>query len=115
MDEIRNEGNIAANGHLIPAAAKGSGIDLRNLVADYRETNTPYLSTGVERGIVQSIKSGKHVAVEIEPHYRNGNSGVPETLEYTYFMLEDNVFKHCVITQNATGGTTKGTANCPKL
>lgn len=117
MDEIRNEGGDieAANGHLIPAAAKGSGIDLRNLVAQYEKANTPYLSTGVENDIVQSIKKGNHVAVEIEPHYRNPNSGVPETLEYTYYILETKVFKHCVITQGPTGGTTKGTANCPKL
>ncbi|MEU1509880.1 hypothetical protein [Kitasatospora sp. NPDC005748] len=69
MTEIEAEpGNPkAAHGHLNPAAAKGSGISLRNLVAIYEKTNTPYLSTGVERDIVQAIKKGKHVSVSVEP------------------------------------------------
>ncbi|MFB7469853.1 LamG-like jellyroll fold domain-containing protein [Kitasatospora sp. NPDC056184] len=115
MSEIAAEGETPANGHLIPAAAKGSGIDLRNLVAIYQKTNTPYLSSGVERDIIQAIKKGKHVAVSVEPTYRNANTGVVESLEYNYVILEDKIVKHCVITQSPTGGTTRGTSNCPKL
>ncbi|MFF1797880.1 DNA/RNA non-specific endonuclease [Kitasatospora sp. NPDC058263] len=116
MTEIEAEpGNPkAAHGHLMPAAAKGSGIGLRNLVAVYEKTNTPYLSTGVERDIVQAIKKGKHVSVSVEPTYRNANTSVVESLEYNYFILEDKVFKQCVITQTPTGGSTTGTSNCPK-
>ncbi|MEU1423398.1 hypothetical protein ACIF6L_38300 [Kitasatospora sp. NPDC086009] len=52
--------------------------------------------------------------MSVEPTYRNANTGVVESLEYNYFILEDKVFKHCVITQTPTGGSTTGTSNCPK-
>ncbi|MFJ9006315.1 RHS repeat-associated core domain-containing protein [Streptomyces canus] len=51
MNEIRDMGYVPANGHLIPAAAKGSGIDLRNLVAEYEKANHSYISYGVEADI----------------------------------------------------------------
>ncbi|WP_052190083.1 LamG-like jellyroll fold domain-containing protein [Streptomyces sp. NRRL S-1824] len=116
MDEIRNEREIPANGHLIPAAATGSGIDLRNLVAEYTKTNTPYLSTGVERDIVQAIKAGKRVTLSVTPHYEGNRtgSGIPSSLEYNYAIMEDGTAKHCVIYQNPTGGSTTGSLNCPK-
>ncbi|MEU4494504.1 LamG-like jellyroll fold domain-containing protein [Streptomyces sp. NPDC023998] len=114
MREIASQGYVPANGHLIPAAATGSGIDLRNLVAEYEKTNTPYLSTGIERDIRQAIKTNKHVILSITPHYGNSGSGVPTTIEYNYSVVEDKVAKHCVVRQSPTGGTTTGTANCPK-
>ncbi|MEW9512519.1 LamG-like jellyroll fold domain-containing protein [Streptomyces bacillaris] len=114
MREIESQGATAANGHLIPAAAKGSGIDLRNLVAEYEKTNTPYLSSGVESDIRRAIKADKHVQISITPHYENSGSGIPTTIEYNYSIIEDSVIKHCVIRQNPTGGTVTGSASCPK-
>lgn len=115
MREIRSQGHMPANGQLIPAAAKGSGIDLRNLVAEYEKTNTPYLSTGVERDIRQAIKAGKHVQLSVTPRYGNVESGVPTAIEYNYAILEDRVLKHCVVYQSPTGGTVTGSATCPKM
>ncbi|CAM5467433.1 laminin G [Streptomyces canus] len=114
MNEIASQGYFAANGHLIPAAASGSGIDLRNLVAEYRETNHPYLNHGVEKEIRNAIKSGKHLAISVIPHYGNSGSGIPTDIEYNYGTVEDGNMKHCVITQSPTGGTTRGSADCPR-
>lgn len=114
MREIEGQGYVAANGHLIPAAASGSGIDLRNLVAEYEKTNTPYLNHGVEREIRNAIKSGKHLEISVIPHYGNSGSGIPTEIEYNYGTVEDGRMKHCVITQSPTGGTTRGSADCPR-
>jgi hypothetical protein len=114
MREIRSQGYDPANGHLIPAAASGSGIDLRNLVAEYEKVNSPYLNNGVEKDIRDAIKSGKHLAISVIPHYRNSGSGIPTEIEYNYGTVEDGKMKHCVITQVPTGGTTRGSADCPK-
>ncbi|WP_326656724.1 LamG-like jellyroll fold domain-containing protein [Streptomyces sp. NBC_00385] len=114
MNEIRSQGYEPANGHLIPAAASGAGIDLRNLVAEYEETNTPYLNHGVEKEIRNAIKSGKHLAISVVPHYGNSHSGIPTEIEYNYGTVEDGAMKHCVITQSPTGGTTRGSVNCPR-
>ncbi|MFD5014867.1 LamG-like jellyroll fold domain-containing protein [Streptomyces chartreusis] len=114
MREIEDQGHEPANGHLIPAAASGSGIDLRNLVAEYTETNTPYLNYGVEKEIRNAIKSGKHLAISVIPHYGNRGSGIPTEIEYNYGTVDDGDMKHCVITQSPTGGTTRGSANCPR-
>ncbi|MFF5969892.1 RHS repeat-associated core domain-containing protein, partial [Streptomyces sp. NPDC012769] len=113
MNEIDAQGHTPANGHLIPAAAKGSGIDLRNLVAEYEETNTPYLNHGVEKEIRNTIKSGKKLSISVIPHYGNAKSGIPTTLEYNY-GVPGEWMKHCVIRQSPTGGTTTGSADCPR-
>ncbi|MFJ9614951.1 LamG-like jellyroll fold domain-containing protein [Streptomyces noursei] len=114
MREIEAQGHKPANGHLVPAAAMGSGIDLRNLVAEYTKTNSPYLSTGVESDIRKAITSGKNLELSIVPHYDRIDSGIPTRIEYNYSVLEDGISKHCVIHQSPTGGTTTGSANCPK-
>ncbi|MGW1326855.1 LamG-like jellyroll fold domain-containing protein [Streptomyces antibioticus] len=114
MNEIRKKGHDPANGHLIPAAASGSGIDLRNLVAEYEKTNHSYISYGVESDIRKSIKSGKHLAISVIPHYGNSGSGIPTEIEYNYGAVEDGKMKHCVIIQSPTGGTTRGSADCPR-
>ncbi|WP_461032685.1 LamG-like jellyroll fold domain-containing protein [Streptomyces mayteni] len=113
-EEIRAEGHVPANGHLLPAVASGSGIDLRNLVPLYERTNTPYLRSGVEHDIARAIRSGENVLLSIVPHYRNENSGIPETIEYNYSFMGSGVTKHCVIRQTPAGGTTAGSLNCPK-
>ncbi|MFI6620614.1 DNA/RNA non-specific endonuclease [Streptomyces sp. NPDC050528] len=110
----RAPGPQPANGHLIPAAATGSGIDLRDLVAEYEETNSPYLNHGVEKEIRNSVKSGKHVEISVIPHYGNSGSGIPTEIEYNYGTVEDGNMKHRVITQSPTGGTTRGSADCPR-
>ncbi|MGW0313313.1 LamG-like jellyroll fold domain-containing protein [Streptomyces flavidovirens] len=122
MNEIRSEGARPANGHLQPAATTGSGIDLRNLVAEYEKTNTPYLSTGVERDMVRAIKAGKHVVFSVVPRYDiddsgkdRSKSGIPSSLEYDYTIVEDNITKHCVVHPNPSGGRVTGSANCPKM
>ncbi|MEU5382024.1 MULTISPECIES: DNA/RNA non-specific endonuclease [unclassified Streptomyces] len=79
---------IVAQGHPIPAAATGSGIDLRNLVAEYTETNNPYLNHGVEKEIRKAIKSGKHLAISVVPHYRNSSSGIPTEIDTTTERLK---------------------------
>ncbi|MEU2730618.1 DNA/RNA non-specific endonuclease [Streptomyces griseoviridis] len=114
MNEIRDQGYEAANGHLIPAAAMGSGIDLRNLVAEYKETNHPYLNHTVEKEIRNAIKSGQHLAISVVPHYGNSGSGIPTEIEYNYGTIEASTMKHCVITQSPTSGTTRGSADCPR-
>ncbi|MCT9112241.1 DNRLRE domain-containing protein [Streptomyces mirabilis] len=114
MNEIRDQGYRPANGHLIPAAASGSGIDLRNLVAEYEETNSPYLNHGVEKEIRDAIKAGKHLTISVIPHYGNTGSGIPTDIEYNYGTVEDGKMKHCVIEQSPTGGTTRGSADCPR-
>ncbi|MEU8932882.1 LamG-like jellyroll fold domain-containing protein [Streptomyces sp. NPDC048409] len=114
MNEIRSQGYEPANGHLIPAAATGAGIDLRNLVAEYEETNSPYLNHTVEKEIRNAIKSGKHLAISVVPHYGNNSSGIPTEIEYNYGTVEDGKMKHCVISQSPAGGTTRGSADCPK-
>ncbi|MFI6463124.1 LamG-like jellyroll fold domain-containing protein [Streptomyces sp. NPDC050538] len=114
MNEIVSQRQVPANGHLIPAAASGSGIDLRNLVAEYQKTNTPYLNHGVEKEIREAIKSGKHLEISVIPHYGNSDSGIPTEIEYNYGTVEDGNMKHCVITQSPTGGTTRGSADCPR-
>ncbi|MEU7230348.1 LamG-like jellyroll fold domain-containing protein [Streptomyces chrestomyceticus] len=114
MDEIAAQGHVPANGHLIPAVASGSGIDLRNLVAEYEKTNTPYLNWGVEREIRVAIKSGKHLQLSVTPHYSRPDSGIPTSIEYNYAVLEDGSSRHCVIHQSPSGGTTTGSADCPR-
>ncbi|WP_432031651.1 DNA/RNA non-specific endonuclease, partial [Streptomyces antibioticus] len=114
MNEIESRGHRAANGHLIPAAASGSGIDLRNLVAEYEKANHSYISYGVEADIRKAVKSGKHLAISVIPHYGNSGSGIPTEIEYNYGTVEDGKMKHCVITQSSTGGTTRGSADCPR-
>ncbi|MFD0008229.1 RHS repeat-associated core domain-containing protein [Streptomyces sp. NPDC127178] len=114
MREIEDQGHEAANGHLIPAAASGSGIDLRNLVAEYKATNTPYLNHGVEKEIRNAIKSGERLAISVIPHYGNRGSGIPTEIEYNYGTVEGGMMKHCVISQSPTGGTTRGSADCPR-
>ncbi|MET9295012.1 DNA/RNA non-specific endonuclease [Streptomyces sp. NPDC003077] len=114
MDEIAAQGHVPANGHLIPAAATGSGIDLRNLVAEYEKTNTPYLNWGVEKEIRAAIKSGKHLQLSVAPHYNRPDSGIPTGIECNYAVLEDGSAEHCVIYQSPSGGTTTGSADCPR-
>ncbi|MEU0739732.1 hypothetical protein [Streptomyces sp. NPDC006134] len=99
---------------MIPAAASGSGIDLRNLVAEYEKTNTPYLNYGVEKEIRDAIKGGKQLVISVIPHYGNPGSGIPTEIEFNYGSVEDGKMKHCVITQSPTGGTTRGSKNCPR-
>ncbi|MFG3002240.1 DNA/RNA non-specific endonuclease [Streptomyces sp. NPDC048340] len=108
----KGQGHTAANGHLIPAALMGSGIDLRNLVAEYEKFNNPYLSGGVEKQIREGVKSGNRMLVSIVPRYENVNSGIPTIVEYNYGTL-GGVMKHCVLRQSPTGGTTTGSATCP--
>lgn len=114
MNEIRFQGHVAANGHLIPGAVKGSGIDSRNLVAEYEKANHSYISYGVELEIRTAVLSGKHLAISVVPHYGNNGSGIPTEIEYNYGTVEDGKIKHCVITQSPTGGTTRGSVDCPR-
>ncbi|MEU8932884.1 hypothetical protein AB0D30_23740 [Streptomyces sp. NPDC048409] len=99
---------------LIPAAASGSGIDRRNLVAEYHQTNHPYLNHGVEWDIRKAIKSGEHLVISAIPHYGNSDSGIPTDVEYNYGTVEDGRMKHRVITQSPTGGSARGSADCPR-
>ncbi|MGJ5890819.1 LamG-like jellyroll fold domain-containing protein [Streptomyces niveiscabiei] len=114
MREIRAQGYVAANGHLIPAAVSGSGIDLRNLVAEYEKANHSYLSYGVEEDIRKAVMSGKRLLISIVPRYGNSGSGIPTEIEYNYGTLEDGNMKHCVIVQSPAGGATRGSVDCPR-
>ncbi|MFG2753770.1 LamG-like jellyroll fold domain-containing protein [Streptomyces xanthophaeus] len=113
MREIESKGHVAANGHLIPAAAKGSGIDLRNLVAEYEKTNTPYLNHGIERDIRKAVKGGTPIAISVTAHYDTEGTGIPTRIEYNYGIPGQYV-KHCVVHQSPTGGTTTGSSSCPR-
>ncbi|MEU5051888.1 LamG-like jellyroll fold domain-containing protein [Streptomyces sp. NPDC021096] len=114
MREIASQGHKPANGHLVPAALSGSGIDLRNLVAEYEKANAPYISYGVEQDLRKGIRPGKHLQLSIVPHYGNAYSGIPTTIEYKYSMIEDGTTKHCFVHQSPTGGTTTGDPDCPR-
>ncbi|WP_432747297.1 DNRLRE domain-containing protein [Streptomyces sp. JH002] len=114
MNEIRSQGHRPQNGHLIPAIMTGSGIDLRNLVAEYEKTNSPYLSTGVEKDIREWVLEGHVVHVSVVPHYKNDHSGIPEKIEYNYSQVGGSESRHCVIYQDPTGGKTTGNLECPK-
>ncbi|QYX77387.1 hypothetical protein [Streptomyces akebiae] len=85
-------------------------------MSEYEKTNTPYLSSGVERDIVKAIKADKHVALSITPHFegKRAQSGIPSSIEYNYSIIEDGVSKHCVVHPTPTGGRTTGSVNCPK-
>ncbi|MFC5721071.1 DNA/RNA non-specific endonuclease [Streptomyces gamaensis] len=111
MREIDAQGHDAANGHLIPAVLTGSGIDLRNLVAEYKETNHRYLNFGVEKEICNAIKSGNHLQLSVVPRYGRPESGIPTSIEYNYTVIETGVSKRCIIHQSPTGGTTTGDAS----
>ncbi|MFI1967671.1 DNA/RNA non-specific endonuclease [Streptomyces cinnamoneus] len=114
MREIDAQGHDPANGHLIPAAATGSGIDLRNLVAEYEKTNHPYLNHGVEKEVRNAIKSGNHLQISVVPHYGRAKSGIPTSIEYNYSVIETGVSRRCIIHQSPIGGTTTGDADCPR-
>ncbi|WP_165986653.1 DNA/RNA non-specific endonuclease [Streptomyces sp. YIM 98790] len=114
--EIESQpGATAHNGHLQPKASGGSGTDLRNLVAEYSKVNTPYLRTGVEWDIKETLEAGKTVILSIIPHYDKQNSGIPSRLQYDYTVLETRVSKSCMIYNEPAGGRTTGTVNCPKM
>ncbi|WP_277347308.1 RHS repeat-associated core domain-containing protein, partial [Streptomyces sp. CB01881] len=112
-EEIRSMGERPANGHMLPKAASGAGTDLRNLVAEYSWTNSPYLRDGVEADIRDAVKSNKHVIGEIVPHYGSENSGIYESKEYNYLVVEDGRTVHCIVYQAPSGGTTNG--GCPNM
>ncbi|QKW18534.1 hypothetical protein HUT16_05175 [Kitasatospora sp. NA04385] len=121
MGEIEARGYTAANGHLAPAVASGSGNDLRNLVAEYEKTNTPYLRTGVELDLRKAMKENQHIPYSVVAVYGDRFSGVPTQLIYDYSVIETGVSKHCVITQTGEGGITTGSTTggppgtkCPK-
>jgi hypothetical protein len=112
-EEIRSQGHQPNNGHLQPKLAGGDGKDLRNLIPQYRLTNSPYIRDGVEGDIRDSLESGHKVSLYINPHYGNANSGIPTEIEYNYADLSTGVAKHCVVHQSPTGGRTTGSSTCP--
>ncbi|WP_107481900.1 DNA/RNA non-specific endonuclease [Streptomyces sp. JHA26] len=97
-----------------PKLGGGDGKDLRNLVPQYARTNSPYIRDGVENDIRVSLEAGHKVALHINPHYGNANSGIPTQIEYNYRDLSTGVAKHCVIHPTTAGGSTTGSASCPK-
>ncbi|MFF8607691.1 LamG-like jellyroll fold domain-containing protein [Streptomyces sp. NPDC015346] len=114
-DEINSKpGQRAHNGHLIPKLGGGSGTDLRNLVAQYSHVNTPYLRDTIEKDIRGGLESGQRVTLSIVPHYDNESSGVPTRIEYNYSVVGSGEWKHCTVFNQASGGKTVGTPNCPR-
>jgi RHS repeat-associated protein len=111
--EIKSQGYMPNNGHLQAKLAGGDGKDLRNLVAQYSLTNSPYIRDGVESDIRKSLEKGHEVALYINPHYKNAHSGIATAIEYNYADLDTGVAKHCVVHQSPTGGSTTGSENCP--
>ncbi|GAA1916612.1 hypothetical protein GCM10009716_27230 [Streptomyces sodiiphilus] len=114
LREIEKQGHNFANGHLVSAAAHGSGIDLRNLVAEYQKTNMPYLSAGIEAEIWRNFTKDKVTYLSVVPVYERPNSGVPTKLVYSYSVPEEGMSKVCIVTQNPNGGTTTGSPTCPR-
>lgn len=116
-DEINSQhGQRAANnGHLIPKIGGGSGTDLRNLVAQYRWVNSPYIRDTVEKEMRTSIEAGKRVTVSIVPHYDRSDTGIPTRIEYNYSEVGSGEWKHCTIWNNpGKTAVTTGTPNCPQ-
>ncbi|MFF1794889.1 hypothetical protein ACFVXQ_11840, partial [Kitasatospora sp. NPDC058263] len=112
-EEIRSYGEDPANGHMLPSAASGAGADLRNLVAEYRLTNSPYLRDGAEADIRNSIINQRHVIGQIVPHYRSDDSGIYDSKEYNYTVVEEGRTVHCIVYQSPMGGKTNG--GCPNM
>ncbi|MFJ9656992.1 LamG-like jellyroll fold domain-containing protein [Streptomyces griseoflavus] len=112
--QLRSQGGKPQNGHLQPKLGGGDGKDLRNLVPQHALTNSPYIRDGVEKDIRTSLEAGHRVAIYINPHYGDMNSGIPTRIEYNYADLSTRVAKHCVIHQSSMGGHTTGSASCPK-
>ncbi|MEU3086606.1 LamG-like jellyroll fold domain-containing protein [Streptomyces massasporeus] len=113
-EEIRAQGYKPNNGHLQPKLGGGDGKDLRNLVPQYASVNSPYIRDGVEGDIRTSLEAGHKVALYINPHYGNVNSGIPSKIEYNYTDLSTGVAKHCVIHHRPSGAYTTGSSNCPQ-
>ncbi|NNJ08199.1 hypothetical protein HHX38_29370 [Streptomyces sp. PKU-MA01144] len=111
--EIKAQGHKPNNGHLQPKLGGGDGKDLRNLVPQYDHVNSPYISDGVEGDIRDSLEAGNPVALWITPRYGSANSGIPTTIEYNYRDLGTGVSKHCIVHNQASGGRTTGSSNCP--
>jgi hypothetical protein len=114
-EEIRSQGHKPNNGHLQPKAGGGDGKDLRNLIPQYRDANSPYIRAGVEMDIKSSLEAGHKVSLWIDPHYGRGNSGIPTEIEYNYTDLSTGVAKHCVVHHLPSGSKTTGSSNCPNL
>ncbi|MFD9326656.1 LamG-like jellyroll fold domain-containing protein [Streptomyces sp. NPDC060065] len=112
-EEIRAQGGEPNNGHLQPKVGGGDGKDLRNLVPQYAEVNSPYIRDGVEKDIRNSLDAGHSVSLSINPHYGNTGSGIPTSIEYNYADLSTGVAKHCVVHQSLAGGRTTGSSDCP--
>ncbi|MHC5705920.1 DNA/RNA non-specific endonuclease [Streptomyces tirandamycinicus] len=111
--EIKAQGHKPNNGHLQPKLGGGDGKDLRNLVPQYDHVNSPYISDGVEGDIRDSLEAGNPVALWITPRYGSANSGIPTTIEYNYRDLGTGASKHCIVHNQASGGRTTGSSNCP--
>nr|WP_324611220.1 LamG-like jellyroll fold domain-containing protein [Streptomyces sp. WM4235] len=115
-DEINDQpGQKANNGHLLPKIGGGSGTDLRNLVAQYRWVNSPYIRDTVENDIRVGLEANKRVTVSITVHYDSQSSGIPTRLEYDYSVIGSGEWKNCTVF-NTPGKTASivGTQNCPQ-
>nr|WP_308284435.1 LamG-like jellyroll fold domain-containing protein [Streptomyces flavotricini] len=115
-DEINSQpGQRANNGHLVPNLGGGTGTDLRNLVAQYRWVNSPYIRDTIELDIRTSLEKGERVTNSIVPHYDNAGSGIPTRIEYNYSTVGSGEWKQCFVhnTPSKTA-TTTGTPNCPQ-
>lgn len=114
-EEIRAQGEIPHNGHLIPKAAGGSGTDLRNLVPEYAEINTPYLNFGIEREIRKALDAKKSVVLSVTPVYGRRDSGIPSSLRYNYTILgpDDVTSRSCTVVNSNAAGFVYGSPGCP--
>ncbi|MFE7588086.1 LamG-like jellyroll fold domain-containing protein [Kitasatospora sp. NPDC057512] len=115
--EMRAKGGEPRNGHILPKVAFGDGKDLRNLVAEYEKTNSPYLSTGVEKDIRDALVAERHVVGTIRVTYPNQGTGVYFSKHYDYLVVEENREVHCIVYQapTAEGGRTNGDNKCPNM
>ncbi len=115
-EEIESQpGQRANNGHLVPNLGGGSGKDLRNLVAQYRYVNSPYIRDTIEKDIRAGLESGKRVTFTVVPHYDNSGSGIPARIEYNYSVVGSGEWKNCTVWNNPSKtAVTTGTPNCPQ-
>jgi hypothetical protein len=111
--EIRDKGGRPHNAHLQGNVFGGDGRDLRNLIPLHEKVNTPYLRSGIEKEIRMAIEANNHVAFSIVPRYGNANTGIPDEVVYTYWIVETEVMRHCIV-ENSPSPRTHGFAGCPR-
>ncbi|MGW0121499.1 golvesin C-terminal-like domain-containing protein [Streptomyces sp. NPDC003327] len=80
MDQIRNSGGEAEAGHLIGYWGKGTGKDVKNLVAMYGRANRR-MASKMERYGWTHLTGNNRLAISVVPIYGDPHSPIPTTIQ----------------------------------